>query len=439
MISSLKRLWRDRRGNSLAIAGAALPLVLGSAGLASDTIQWTLWKRQLQRAADSAAMAGVYAIASGKPVGNCANIATATYANPVAYDLRKNNFTGITTYCGVTNPPSVGGFTTDPNAVRVVLEIEKKLAFSGLFLRTAPTIRGISTATIVPSGTYCVKALVNLPVTGIDATGSTVVDLKCGMITMSTSMSAAVATGSSSVTASPIAAVGGIPASNNWGAGTVLQPFSLAQDDPFGNVNVPTPTSPCQNFNFAENKPNGAPITITPASGEIMCFKSDIDVKGDITFGPGIYVLDGASLSMNNTGAKLTCNGCTFVLTTSGTDMSKIGTVDLNGGKLDLTPPNTGCVKNTASCYDGMIFYQDRRATLDNSIKINGNNMSKIEGAFYFPRSELTFNGTAGMNTNCMQIVSWKVTFTGNSGITNSCPAGSSASSFEGKRIRLVE
>src|SRR5512146_2701089 len=60
MISSLKRLWRDRRGNTLAIAGAALPLVLGSAGLASDTIEWTLWKRQLQRAADSAALAGVY-------------------------------------------------------------------------------------------------------------------------------------------------------------------------------------------------------------------------------------------------------------------------------------------------------------------------------------------------------------------------------------------
>ena len=60
MMSSLKRLWRDRRGNTLAIAGAALPLVLGSAGLASDTIQWTLWKRQLQRAADSAALSGVY-------------------------------------------------------------------------------------------------------------------------------------------------------------------------------------------------------------------------------------------------------------------------------------------------------------------------------------------------------------------------------------------
>ena len=90
MISSLKRLWRDRRGNSLAIAGAALPLVLGSAGLASDTIQWTLWKRQLQRAADSAAMAGVYAKVSGQSVGSCSNIAGANYENPVAYDIQKN-------------------------------------------------------------------------------------------------------------------------------------------------------------------------------------------------------------------------------------------------------------------------------------------------------------------------------------------------------------
>ena len=60
MILSFKKLWHDKRGNALVIAGAALPLVVGSAGLASDTIQWTLWKRQLQRAADSAAIAGVY-------------------------------------------------------------------------------------------------------------------------------------------------------------------------------------------------------------------------------------------------------------------------------------------------------------------------------------------------------------------------------------------
>ena len=73
MIDFLKRLWRDRRGNALVHACAALPIVIGSAGLATDTIQWALWKRDLQRAADSAALAGVYAKKAGQTVtsGNC--------------------------------------------------------------------------------------------------------------------------------------------------------------------------------------------------------------------------------------------------------------------------------------------------------------------------------------------------------------------------------
>ena len=41
MIAFIKKLWRDKRGNALVIVAAAMPLVLGSAGLASDTIQWT--------------------------------------------------------------------------------------------------------------------------------------------------------------------------------------------------------------------------------------------------------------------------------------------------------------------------------------------------------------------------------------------------------------
>ena len=59
MISFMRKLWKSKRGNTLAIAAACFPLFIGAAGLATDTIQWTLWKRQLQRAADSAAISGV--------------------------------------------------------------------------------------------------------------------------------------------------------------------------------------------------------------------------------------------------------------------------------------------------------------------------------------------------------------------------------------------
>ena len=43
MIASFKKLWRDKRGNALIIAAAAMPLVLGSAGLSRETKQWGMW------------------------------------------------------------------------------------------------------------------------------------------------------------------------------------------------------------------------------------------------------------------------------------------------------------------------------------------------------------------------------------------------------------
>jgi Flp pilus assembly protein TadG len=439
MIAFAKSLWRDRRGNALVLAAAALPLVLGSAGLASDTIQWALWKRELQRAADSAAMAGVYAKVDGQAVGTCSDIANATYAQPVAYNLKTNNHVGIATACTVTNPPSTGAFTADAMAVRVALSVQKKLSFSSLFLSTPPTIRATATATIVPEGKYCVISLEEDAVTGIDATGSTVVDLNCGGKTNSTSMSAAVATGSSSVKMTPVAAVGGIPASTHWGTGTVLQPFSLAQEDPFKNVPVPTPSS-CNPFSSYDtgnqNKPGGT-VDLSAQTGTI-CLKEGgsgvLDIKGNVKLGAATYVLDATSLKMTNTGAKLSCTGCTIILTssTAATDPSSIGSVSLEGGELSIVSPTTGT-------YKGISIYQDRRAAADNANKINGNSSSKLEGALYFPRGDLTYNGTSGQNTACLQLVVKRVQFTGNSAITNTCTGEGGGGSFEGKRVRLVE
>src|SRR6476620_8502536 len=83
MIAFIRKILKDRRGNALAIACAAMPLIVVAAGLATDTIQWTLWKRQLQRAADSAALAGVYDRESFS--GSIANTPSA-----VCHDLQLN-------------------------------------------------------------------------------------------------------------------------------------------------------------------------------------------------------------------------------------------------------------------------------------------------------------------------------------------------------------
>ena len=431
MFAFLKKLWGDRRGNALLIAGAALPLLMGSAGLASDTIQWVLWKRQLQRLADSGAEAGAYAKVAGAAIDNCSSVATATYSSPVAYDVKKNNHLPQTPTCAATNPPSTGSYTSDSNAVRVTVSMQRALSFTGLFMSSPPTITATATATIVPAGKYCVISKETGNVTGIDATGSTTVNLGCGMITNSTSMSAAVATGSSSVTASPIAAVGGIPSSTHWGSGTVLQPFTIAQPDPFGNVQLPTPSG-CGAF--PANSPSST-ITVSNPSG-VRCFNGDINIKGNVTLASGTYILDGGSMSMTNTGASLTCLQCTFVLMNSSG--GAVGTVDLEGGTMNITAPSTGCTVGAAGCYDGLLFYQSRTAAVDNTVKINGNNGSTISGALYFPNGDLTFNGDSGMTANCMQIVVKDVKFTGNSAVSNTC-TGVDYGAFTGKKVRLVE
>ena len=437
----LKRLLKDRKGNALVIAGAALPLIMGSAGLASDTIQWTMWKRQLQRAADSAAMAGVYAHVAGKPVGTCTNWSSATYSDPVGYDLRNNNHLGIATTCVVENSPSSGSFSSDAHAVRVNLSAQKRLNFSSMFMTAPPTISASATATVVPSGQYCVVSLESTATTGITATGSANVDLGCGMITNSTSMTAAVATGSSQVNASPIAAVGGISASSNWGSSTVLQPFTLAQEDPFANVPPPTfPTGNCPNVLVA----TGAVVTLPTATatnttglpGNTYCI-GNLTVRGNLTLPDGVYILDAGSIDFGSQ-SNVSCGHCTFVLSsrTAATNPGSIGNMNITAGaQLDLTSTNSGT-------YQGILVYQDRRAVNGTSANrqssVNGNANSIFAGAFYFPNQQLTFNGTAGMTTDCMQLVARTVLYSGNMEISNTCDTDSGASSFAGKKVRLV-
>ena len=167
--------------------------------------------------------------------------------------------------------------------------------------------------------------------------------------------------------------------------------------------------------------------------------KGTIDIKGDITLGKGTYVLNATSLKMSASATgkppALRCDGCTIVLTSSSTANpdASIGTVDLSGGILDLTSPTSGT-------YKGISIYQDRRADPTDGVnKINGNSGSDLEGAFYFPRQPLEFTGTAGVTFQCVQMVAYTVTFSGNSTVTNNCPTGGGGSSFKGQAVRLVE
>jgi hypothetical protein len=430
MIKAFKRLWNDRRGNALVIAGAALPLVVGSAGLATDTIQWTLWKRQLQRAADSAAMAGVYAKASGQAVEGAVN-----------GDLTYNQNTGIALVSGypeITFPANTADWD---NAVKVSLAVKRSLAFSSMFV-PAPTIVAAATAAIADSGKYCVVSLENTSTTGIVDSGNATVDLGCGMITNSTSLNAAIATGSASVNASPVAAVGGIQDARQWGSSKLL-PFTVAQADPYSGVNVDgSNVSSCAN----DPKVNpGDDVELAPG-----CYKG-LTLNGKVKLKPGIYYIDGGTsasvpngLDVGAQGNVDGTGGVTIVLTNSSSSTTApIGNVKINGSaQVKLTAPSTGCVLGTSGCYDGLVLYQDRRASDDGNSSnspnlINGNSNSVFNGAFYFPNQQVGFNGNGGLKTDCFQLVARRVDFKGNMTVRNTCSSGGPPE-ITGRHVRLV-
>jgi Flp pilus assembly protein TadG len=410
----LRKLWHDDRGNALIIAGAALPLLIGSAGLATDTIQWTLWKRQLQRAADSAALAGVYA--------KVQNNAGQTAAQAVDADLTKNNHTNITLLGGypqVSYPTNANW----ANAVKVQLALQKELGFSSMFLSSPPTIGAEATAATIKTGVYCVVSLEETSASGITATGNGDINMGCGMITNSRSLTAAIATGDSSVSATPIAAVGNIGDSENWNSAELL-PYTVEQEDPFKDVNPTTAGCPgTQQLKINAN----ATESVVPG-----CY-SKIDFDGNVTMADGTYIIDGGSLSIGAQ-ANVTCNSCTFVLTNSdGSPTATIGSVTITAGAhVELSAPSSGTYKD-------IIIYQDRRATwAGGSVnKINGDSSSILKGAFYFPSQQLQLNGSAGLNFNCARFVARRVEFSGDGSITNTC-SGYGDGAIMGKHVRLV-
>ena len=411
MIASLiRRLISDRTGNILMLAAASMPILIGAAGLATDTVQWTLWKRQVQRQADSAALAGAYAVAQGFSASDSATA-----------DINRMALVGLSQSPLIENAPTVGNFAGNAKAVRVVLQTRGELPFSKLLGVKTPTLIGEATAAVVSEGEYCVVSLENTTATGITLQGSASVGLGCGIITNSRASNAVYSGGSSNVAATPVAAVGGLQASANYVSPTTLMPYSIPQSDPFATLPVPSPTSCAGKVNVNPNSSR----TISPG-----CY-AGFDIKGTASLEPGIYYVDGSSFSVGSQ-AVLNGAGVTIILTSSSatTNPSSIATVDINGGAtLNLSAPDSGT-------YAGMLFYQDRRALDSGANKINGNASSAFQGAFYFPSQAVEFSGTSGMSTDCVKLVSRRVTFIGNSSIVNNCP--SYIPKITGTRIRLV-
>jgi Flp pilus assembly protein TadG len=417
VLARLRSLLQDQKGNALLIGAATMPLIIGAAAIAVDTAQVTLARRQLQRMADSAALAGAYALVQSQSVNTSVN-----------RDLTLNSDMTLSTAPVIQNAPTVGPYAGNTRAVRVVLAHQHDVPFMSFFTGSTMGVSVEATAAIVYTGQYCMISLETGNVNGINFTGNTTANLGCGVISNARSGSAVTAVGSAVVVASPVAAVGGVPSSGAYASGTTLMPYSPPQADPYAGLPTPSVPSPCSNELRVQPQ---EVLTLTANATGIYCYRG-MDIKGTVNLQPGIYYIDGNLL---NFGAQSVVNGTgvTFILTssTAATQPSSIANISINGGaQMNLSSPTSGT-------YKGVLMYQDRRALFGTS-QINGNSATSFEGGFYFPSRQLTFNGTTGMQTTCIQMVALRLEFSGNSTVQNSCPASGGGQAFNATVVRLV-
>lgn len=409
---SLCRLARDKRGNIAMIVAVAMPLLIGSAGLAVDTIQWVSLKNRLQQASDSAAIAGSLATVQG---------------GDVDYEVDR----GLQFYrptlppMAVSTDMSPAGHDGDPNAVAVRLTSAGKLYFSSLFLSKPIVVSTRSVATIVETRDFCAFALLSGNGPGISLKPGSSFEAECGVATNASGENSVDGDASASFSAAKLFAYGGIPAGLNKGGRT--RPHALRQQDPLASVEPPqVPNTGCPNITVNGDGLKGG------ASLKPGCY-GNVLLDGQVRLEPGEYVLNRGSLILGST-AYVTCAGCSFFFTSedAGTQPGSIGSVRMDDNAVvKFSAPSQGP-------YQGILMYQDRRALSGENV-ITGNSRSSIDGILYFPAQDLVVSEKGSSSFDCARMIGRRLYIEGRVYIAKNCDVDSGKFALAGAEVRLVE
>ena len=131
----VRDLLGDRSASAAVVTAFSVLSLIGGAGLATDTIQWTLAKRQLQRMADSAALAGAFTKAKGSTAipAACGNNFVGDSERPAKcaaiVELSRYNLLTLNS----TPNPTVGTINGYTNATQVTIDSNTPLPFSSMF------------------------------------------------------------------------------------------------------------------------------------------------------------------------------------------------------------------------------------------------------------------------------------------------------------------
>ncbi len=412
--SLIRRFSRDQSGSYVILSALLMPVLVGTAGLGTEVGWWYYKHKNMQSAADSGAVSAATAVTAGTDLLSEANAVTASYG----YANAVSNVT-----VAVNQPPKTGNYTSNPQAVEVIVSQLQPRLLSALF-GSDPILITARAVALPNSGTGCVLALNSTASPAVKVSGGNQLNLiKCNLYSNSSASPSLNVAGSASVAANQVGVVGDVSGASNITATNGVRTHMRAVADPYANVSPPAEPS-CTNAKITVNS-NGKTNSLSPG-----CYSGSITVNAGATLNldPGIYYLDGANLSVAGN-ATITGTGVTLVFTGSG---SNWGTASIGSNAIiDLTAPTAGSTK-------GIVIYGDRKMPAGTAFNLTGGGTQNFGGAIYLPKANLSFSGGNGTSTSCTKIIADTLTFTGTSNVQVNCSALGTAT-IGGQTAQLIE
>ncbi len=359
------KILRDESGQTLIFVALSLTTILGFVGIAVDVGTLLHDKRNLQTAADSAAIAGAWQLKL-----NPANVTSAATGAATTQ--------GISSGVTVNDPPANGPHTGNAAYVEVLITQSEPLFFARVLGLNSLNVGARAVAFAGATSNGCVQAHNPTAPDTIHLEGSFNVNVPgCQVIDDSNNASALVFTGAGgTLSAGYVGVVGG--ATGATGDSTPAPVTGVAPvSDPLPNLPAPTydPAS-------CTAAPTGTTWGPAVANGTV-CYSGNIKVQQSITMNPGVYEFPG-TLDFTGHGS-LTGTGVTLYIPPGGS----LGGSGNGNTTLDLTAPTSGT-------YTGILIYQDRANT--NTISLNGTPVAKLTGIIYALSAELDLSGNTTVN-----------------------------------------
>ncbi|WP_374588122.1 pilus assembly protein TadG-related protein [Novosphingobium sp.] len=255
MLQSIRRSFRNLKnstsGNATMLVALGLPVLIGGSGLAVDTAQWYMWKREIQYAADQAALAGAWARSNDKSKDSYITRAKQEFAANLSTtrDITTEPVVRLAYYNSSAKPGTTSSSTE--NSVVVTADASKILPFSSFLTKEAATVSVYSQASFNEGERYtaCLIATDEDDSGAITIGGNAKLTAACGIAALSTSDSSIVINGNPTLDPGWVLSKGGIDDWLNEYTDAEIREYLEGLTDPFADLTTPTPNpNPVQTY-----------------------------------------------------------------------------------------------------------------------------------------------------------------------------------------------